>query len=206
VRLVLVRHGESRAQTDKIVSGHDTCKGLSDRGFAQAAALRDRLLRTGELADATAVYTSLMQRAIDTAATIAPALGNLGAVQHCDWCEQHPGEGEGLGWEEFDSRYGVFDEGRDRARVRAPGSESVDMFVRRVERAVVRTVDAHPGETVVVVCHGGVVGCALEVLTGVPFGSVVRYVDNTSITEFVRDEDDRWWLARLNDHAHLRLA
>jgi len=205
MRVVLVRHGESKAVVDRIVSGHDTCEGLTDLGHDQAAMLCDRLLRTGELRDTAAVYTSILPRAIETAATIAPALGidGLDALEHCDWCEQHPGEGEGLPFDEYDTRYGVFNEGDDRERVRAPGSESVGMFVRRVEKAMVRLVDEHDGQTVVVVCHGGVVSCAMEVLGGVPFGSLVRYVENTSITELVRDEDDHWWLVRFNDAAHL---
>jgi len=202
---VLIRHGESMAMVDRIVSGHDTCSGLSPLGHEQAAMLRDRLDRTGELRAATAVYTSILPRAIETAATIAPAIagGDIEASQHCDWCEQHPGDGEGLDFEEYDARYGVFNEGDDRERVRAPGSESVAMFVQRIERALLELVDEHPGETVVIVCHGGVINCALEVLTGVPFGSLVRYVENTSITELLRDEDDHWWLVRLNDAAHL---
>lgn len=203
-RVVLIRHGESRAQAERFVSGHDTCTGLSERGHAQAAALRDRLMKTGELRDVSAVYTSVLPRAIETAATIAPALGGgLDAAQHCDWCEQHPGEGEGLTWDDYDVKFGVFDEGAHRSRRRAPGSESVADFVRRIEGALTRLVAAHEGERVAIVAHGGVVGCALEVLAGVPFGSLVRYVDNTSITEFVRDEDARWWLTRLNDAAHL---
>jgi probable phosphoglycerate mutase len=202
-RVVLIRHGESQAQVARLVSGHDTCKGLSNIGHEQAAKLRDRLLRTGELRDVDAVYTSILPRAIETATTIAPAVGDgLTAAEHCDWCEQHPGEGEGLAFDEFDTRYGVFNEGDDRARVRAPGSESVAMFVERVEKALVRLLDQHDGESVVIVSHGGVVGCALEVLGGVPFGTLVRYVDNTSITELRRD-GDRWWLVRLNDAAHL---
>jgi 2,3-bisphosphoglycerate-dependent phosphoglycerate mutase len=202
-RVVLIRHGESQAQVDRFVSGHETCTGLSTLGHEQAAKLRDRLLRTGELRDVTAVYTSILPRAIETARTIAPAVGDgLTATEHCDWCEQHAGEGEGLAFEEFDARYGVFDEGDDRARVRAPGSESVAMFVERVEQALLQLVEEHEGESVAIVSHGGVVGCALEVLGGVPFGSLVRYVDNTSITE-LRRADDRWWLVRLNDAAHL---
>jgi probable phosphoglycerate mutase len=205
MRVVLIRHGESKAMIDRIVSGHDTCEGLSERGHEQAARLRDRLLRTDELRNATAVFTSILPRAIETAATIAPALGSgaLDALEHCDWCEQHPGDGEGLPFDEYDARYGVFHEDDDRERVRAPGSESVAMFVERVEKAILRLVEEHDGETVVIVCHGGVVNCAIEVLGGVPFGKLVRYVDNTSITELVRDEDDHWWLARLNDAAHL---
>jgi len=204
MRVVLIRHGESQAQVDRFVSGHDTCTGLSALGHAQATKLRDRLLRTGELRDVTAVYTSVLPRAIETATTIAPAVGDgLTATQHCDWCEQHPGDGEGLPFDEYDERYGVFNEGGDRERVRAPGSESVAMFVQRVEKALLRLVDEHDGESVAVVCHGGVVGSAIEVLGGIPFGTLVRYVDNTSITELLRDENDRWWLARLNDAAHL---
>src|SRR5690349_20248313 len=112
MRVVLIRHGESKAMIDRIVSGHDTCEGLSELGHEQAARLRDRLLRTGELRDATSVYTSILPRAIETAATIAPAVGggDLDALEHCDWSEQHPGEGEGLPFDEYDSRYGVFNE------------------------------------------------------------------------------------------------
>ena len=67
--------------------------------------------------------------------------------------------------------------------MRAPGSESVDMFVERIEAALVRVIEKHVGESIAIVCHGGVIGCALEVLGGIPFGTLVRYVDNTSITE-----------------------
>jgi broad specificity phosphatase PhoE len=203
-RIVLIRHGESQAQVDRFVSGHDTCTGLSMLGHDQATKLRDRLLRTGELRDVTAAYTSVLPRAIETAATLAPAIGDgLTAIEHCDWCEQHPGEGEGLAFEEFDERYGVFNEGEDRTRVRAPGSESVAMFVERVEKALLGLVEEHDGESVAIVSHGGVVGCALEVLGGVPYGSFVRYVDNASITELCSSDDGRWWLVRLNDAAHL---
>jgi 2,3-bisphosphoglycerate-dependent phosphoglycerate mutase len=204
-RVVLIRHGESVAMVDRFVSGHDTCRGLSDLGHQQANMLRDRLLRTGELRGASVMYTSILPRAIETAAAIAPAVGDgLAASEHCEWCEQHPGEGEGLDWDEYDSRYGVFNEGDDRERVRAPGSESVAVFVRRVEDALLRVVDDHEGETIVIVCHGGVINCAIEVLAGIPFGSLTRYVDNTSLTELERDSDgDKWWLVRLNDAAHL---
>ena len=59
-RLVLIRHGESDAQVNGYLSGHDACQGLSDLGRTQVAALRDRLASTGELADVDRVYTSLI--------------------------------------------------------------------------------------------------------------------------------------------------
>ncbi len=65
-RLVLIRHGESRSTVDRVVGGHRGCTGLTDRGVRQAKALRDRLARTGELAGAAAVLTSVLPRAIET--------------------------------------------------------------------------------------------------------------------------------------------
>ena len=48
-RLFLIRHGESVAQVEQVVMGHDQCRGLSPLGRRQAEALRDRLSRTGEI-------------------------------------------------------------------------------------------------------------------------------------------------------------
>ena len=201
-RLVVVRHGQSMAQTQRIVSGHDTCTGLSPLGWQQAELLRDRLLRTGELRDASGLYTSILPRAIETAGTISSAVGGHDAQQDCDWCEIHPGEAEGVTWDEFVERYGgesAF--GRDESSV--PGAELVSAFVARVEAAIVRLVDAHDGELIVVVTHGGIVQCALEVLAGIEFGTTIGYAENTSMTELRRSSSGDWRLARLNDHAHL---
>ena len=80
-RLVLIRHGESRSTIDRVVGGHEGCGGLTDRGVLQAKALYERLDRTGELAGATTLLTSVLPRAIQTAEIIAPALGDLTPLQ-----------------------------------------------------------------------------------------------------------------------------
>ena len=87
------------------MGGHEGCSGLTDRGVLQAKALYERLARTGEVAGATALLTSVLPRAIQTAEIIAPALGGLTAEQQCELCEIHPGEADGLPWEEFSARY-----------------------------------------------------------------------------------------------------
>jgi probable phosphoglycerate mutase len=197
-----MRHGESQAQIDRIVSGHDTCTGLSERGWRQAELLGERLSRSGELRAASGLYSSILPRAIETASVISAAVGGHDVRSDCSWCEIHPGEAEGIAWEEFSQRYG--NEGAfGRAESRVPGSESTNAFVARVEAAIVGLVDAHEGETVVVVAHGGVVQCALEALVGIEFGTMIGYVENTSITEFRQSSGGEWRLSRLNDHAHL---
>lgn len=204
-RIVLIRHGQALAYTEQIVAGH-LCKGLSDHGRAQAERLRERLQRSGELRDATAFYASLMRRAHETAEIIAPGVGDgsLEIRQDCGLCEQHPGEADGILWSEYEERFGGLDSiySDDRTRAGAPGSESIDMMVERVSGALERLARAHPSETIVVACHGGVIGCSFEALAGVPLNSLVHYTENTAITEW-RHEDRGWTLVRYNDHAHL---
>jgi len=146
-----------------------------------------------------------MQRAIETAEIIAPAVGQggLALTTDCGFCEQHQGDGDGLSWEDFEARYGRFDRYAERGRAAAPGGESVEDLVARAGSALRELAQRHTGVTTVVVCHGGVVGAALEEFVGVRFGDVTRYVENTSLTELVEADDGRWWLVRLNDAAHL---
>ena len=204
-RIVLIRHGQALAFTEPIVAGHG-CKGLSDHGRTQAERLRDRLVRSGELQDASYFYASLMRRAHETAEIIAPGVahGALEIRQDCGLCEQHPGEADGILWSEYDARYGGLDTmlSPDRARIGAPGSESVEMMVERVRDALERLAKEHEGETIVIACHGGVIGCSFEALAGIQLGSLVRYTENTAITEW-RHSDIGWELVRYNDHAHL---
>jgi probable phosphoglycerate mutase len=204
-RIVLIRHGQALAYTEQIVAGH-ACKGLSDHGRSQAALLRERLLRTGELRAASVFYASLMRRAHETAEIIAPGVGDgsLEIRQDCGLCEQHPGDADGILWSEYDERFGSIDTlgVRDRSQVSAPGSESVDMMVSRVGTSLDRLADEHAGETIVVACHGGVVGCSFEALAGIRLNSLVRYTENTAITEWLYDEHG-WSLVRFNDAAHL---
>ena len=204
-RIVLIRHGQALAYTEQIVAGH-LCKGLSDHGRVQAELLRERLERTGELRDATAFYASLMRRAHETAEIIASGVGDgsLEIRQDCGLCEQHPGEADGILWSEYEEQFGGLDSiySDDRTRAGAPGAESIDMMVERVADALERLAREHPSETIVVACHGGVIGCSFEALAGVQLNSLVRYTENTAITEWQHTERG-WTLVRYNDCAHL---
>jgi probable phosphoglycerate mutase len=210
-RLVLVRHGESQATVDEVVGGHEGCQGLSDRGRRQVRALRDRLAATGEV-QADAVLASVLPRAVQTAEILAPALGDLRVEQDCDLCEQHPGEADGLTWQEFEARYRPGGWRFDPYAPFAPGAESVAEFQARVARALTRLVEEHEGRTVVVACHGGVVDASMVAFLGLAHhgGTVQFRTENTSLTEWllhageqVPDRPTRWRLVRYNDAAHL---
>jgi broad specificity phosphatase PhoE len=204
-RLVLIRHGESDAQVRGYLSGHDVCGGLSDGGREQAHALRDRLTATGELDQVDAVYTSILSRAIETAEIIGPGLGDTVPRQECDWCEIHPGEAEGLTWDEFRARYPVEGDPGDPYRQRAPGAETWAEFYVRAGARLRRIADEHPGERVVVVCHGGIIGASFVALGDLPIRKGIALTHetvNTSMTEW-RFTGSEWRLVRYNDAAHL---
>jgi probable phosphoglycerate mutase len=202
--LVLVRHGESQAMVDQIVGGAKGCRGLSVLGRRQAAALRDRLARTGELRP-DAVYASTLPRAIETAAIVAPALGHPEVVTDADLCELVPGECDGLAWADAAVRYEIGAE-RDPDRALSPGGETPRQFQARVEAVIGRLLDRHAGRTILAVCHGGVIVACSRHLMGVPgVGSeTTLWLDPgvTSMTEW-HLADGRHILRRYNDAAHL---
>lgn len=205
-RLVLIRHGEANVAVEGIVGGHTGCTGLSPLGRHQAQRLRDRLARTKEI-EADVLLTSALPRATETAAIIAPALGVEGEIeQRCDLCEIHPGESDGLTWDEYRERYGSVDMLNDPFAPMAPDGESVADFRARIGRALGGLAKEHEGRTVVVACHGGVVMASMSLFLGVPTDRkplAEVWVDNTGITEWVRRDDGRWRLVRHNDAAHL---
>jgi probable phosphoglycerate mutase len=215
-RLVLIRHGESRSSVDRVVGGHEGCTGLTDRGVRQAKALRDRLAQSQELAGTTTLLTSVLPRAIETAEIIAPALGDVRVEQRCELCEIHPGAGDGLTWEEFTALYRPEGPATGNLyRPVAPQAESWAGFAARVGEALLRVAAEQAGETVVIVCHGGVVEAAFAALGALPLRRPfdVR-IENTSITEWTYEPGEtdlgnaghrlaRWRLDRFNDAAHL---
>ena len=202
-RLVLVRHGESAVTVRRVVGGPRTCSGLSDFGRVQVDALRERLARTGEV-EADVLYASAYPRAIETAEAIAPVFGVDVSVE-AGFGEHDPGpDCDGLGFDEFVERHGMPDWEGDPYGITFPGGESVAEFQHRVGLTLHRVVDRHPGQTVVVVCHGGVVDTILRLaLRAVPTGVFEIYTTNTAITELIRVRPGRWRLVRYNDAAHL---
>ena len=207
-RLVLVRHGEAECNVAKRFGGPLGCTGLSSEGRRQVERLRDRLLRTGELADATALYASTLPRAIETAEILNEALGHDEVPTDERVCELHPGEADNMTFVDYESTYFAEGSGRwrdDPSVPTAPGGESWTGFLDRVEAALVDLTDRHAGGTVVVACHGGVVDASM--LRFLAMGEGYRagrfLTDNASMTEWIR-RGDRWRLVRYNDAAHLQ--
>jgi probable phosphoglycerate mutase len=191
-RVVLIRHGESQCNANGLVGGHDGCTGLTDKGRKQALALRNRLSETGELESADALYSSLLERAAETARIIAPAVGggSLQLVESCSLCELHVGEGDGLEWTKFTELYGEPSWKDDPHSPISPGGESWTEFVKRASGGIAELANKHGGGLVVVACHGGVIEASM--ISFLPLQSHIRPwglpTAYTSLTEWEYEE------------------
>ena len=203
--LYLIRHGEALGAILDIIG--DTA--LSPLGILQAERLRDRLAATGEIA-ADVLISSTFKRARQTAETIAPAL-DLPIVLDDEVQELRDGVAEGLLEEEYRAKYGEVNFRETPFRQVAPAGENWGQFVLRVSTALDRIIRENEGKTIVIVCHGGVIGVSFIYFFGM--GSL-QYpqagfdTDNTSITHWARrsfkGRTARWRLKSYNDDMHLR--
>ena len=205
MRLILVRHGDAHAGFHGVIGGFTGCTGLTPIGRAQAEALRDHLGASGRVR-ADVLLASVLPRAVETAAIIAPGLGIEVHGHDCDLCEVHTGEADGLTWGEYATRYGTFDMEDEPDRVFAPAGESWNGFHERVRRMLERVAAEYAGRTVVAVCHAGVIMASLRVLLGIPHPGTGAHLrpSNTGLTEWEHDPVlDRWTLHSFNETGHL---
>jgi len=205
LRLILIRHGDAYAGFRGIIGGERGCAGLTPLGRRQAEALRDHLSATRRL-EVDALLASTIPRAIETAEIIAPGLGLDSVSRHCDLCEVHTGEADGLDWVEYDERYGGFDMEAEPDRLFAPEGDSWNSFHARVRAMLERVASDHAGQTVAAVCHAGVIQASVRVLFDIPHPGPATRLEptNTGLTEWGYDpERDRWTLRTFNDTVHL---
>jgi broad specificity phosphatase PhoE len=203
-RLVLIRHGESRATVERYLGGHRSCTGLTEFGRLQSLALRERLLRGHDVA-ASALVASNFPRATETAKIIAPALGSLQVDVDAGWGEHDPGpDCDGMKYSDFVEKYGQPRWDGDPHDVVFPGGETIAQFHDRIMETVQRTVRNNIGGTVVIACHGGVIDAVMRnTLHMHQTGKFEMHTVNTSLTELVHVQGSKWRLIRYNDAAHL---
>lgn len=206
--LFLIRHGESVANVEPIVGGMRGDAGLTDRGRQQAELLEARLRDQGLRADR--LYSSTLPRALETAEYVSRALG-LEVHTDDEVQELRPGEADGLSFEEWNRRFPGLENGLAASPFRpfSPGGESWAVFLVRAGAALAGLVEKHPDETIVVVCHGGVLEASFFLALGLgPTSKQTAFAPlNTSITHWrhrpTADGPPEWTLVTFNDAGHL---
>ena len=165
-RILLARHGETEWNRLGRWQGHADPP-LNETGRSQAAALAERLEGDG----IAAVYSSDLRRASETARIVAGRLG-LEVTEDRALREIDVGSWSGLTRDEVRERY---PDGFARWLAGEIGhdGETREQLAARVIPTVERIAHAHPGATVLVVTHGGVIRTLLRHAAGDP-GAVLE--------------------------------
>ncbi|MDQ1513922.1 MAG: putative phosphatase [Microbacteriaceae bacterium] len=141
--LVLVRHGETEwNRTNRV-------QGLTDIPLNETG--RDQARRAGRRLAADrfdAVVSSPLSRAAETARIIGQEIGRPEVELVDALVERNYGEAEGLTGPEIDARFGGVVEAR----------ETREEVLARAKPALLALAERHPGQRVLVVTHGGVIG------------------------------------------------
>jgi probable phosphomutase (TIGR03848 family) len=173
--VVLVRHGRT-ATTGKVLPGRARGLDLSEAGRAQAESAAERLARLGRAP--SAVYASPLERAQQTAAPIARAVGcrvrTAPGLVECDFGDW---TGASLAvlrrkreWRTVQGAPSTF---------RFPRGESFSEMQVRAWGAVLELGARHPGETIVAVSHADPIKAVVAAALGIPLDLFQRTVVST---------------------------
>jgi len=194
--LTLIRHGETSANLDGVWHG-STDTPLTSRGHNQAERVGRYLSRVHR--DATALYTSPLQRAHDTARAIAGHLGLPIRVEP-GLGEFHLGSWEGKTYKELFEVHKLWDHMKRDEHFRPHGGESPREVTDRLATALRRIHTAHPGERVVVVSHGGALSMVVAELIEGDYRNWGRVMANCAVSELVIDPEPELLTFNFTEH------
>jgi probable phosphoglycerate mutase len=165
----LIRHGRT-SWIGHALAGHTPGVGLDETGRLQAQRLATRLAG----APIAAIYSSPLQRTMETAAPIANALSlqvqprpRLIEVDFGDWTGRTMAE---LAADPLWERFNAF-----RSSVRAPSGDLMLDVQSRMVHELEELRGLHPNETVAVVSHQDAIKAAIAHFAGVPLDLFHRF-------------------------------
>ena len=213
--ILLIRHGETAWNAERRLQGHLDIA-LNAEGERQAAALGAALA----VEHIDRVLSSDLARARQTADAIVAARGMSAAEaanNDASAVERDPqlrercyGGFEGLLYSEIAARFPLEFaawQARNIDAVLPPGKnqgETFRAFFMRTTTAILGHAARHPGQTLVLVAHGGVLECAYRAALGLPLETPRDFkVHNASINRFVV-EQGKLQLVSWGEIDHLR--
>jgi broad specificity phosphatase PhoE len=198
-RLLLVRHGQTEMSRADAFCGVTEVP-LTSAGHAQAQRLAERL--RGE--SIAALYSSPQQRALDTAAPIAAALGleiwARTALREIDFGRWENRLRPAIA-QEFPAELAAWERGS--WMVQPPGGETQQAVIARIVPCIIEIVYAHPNQTVLIVAHKSSLRLLIGHLLGMsPPASRHLRLDPASLSE-LRVTGDQVELIVYNDTSHV---
>src|SRR5688572_3969149 len=167
--IFLVRHA-AHELLGRVLTGRVAGVRLGEEGRRQSERLADRLARER----ISAVYTSPLERARETAEPIAARLG-MQAEPSEALTEIDYGEWSGRSFESSDADPRWTEWNRSKATSRPPGGESLLDVQCRAVGSIERLVEKHPGAGAVLVSHSDVIKAVLAYYLGLAVEGILRF-------------------------------
>ena len=203
--IVLIRHGETAWNAERRLQGHLDVP-LNAEGERQAEALAEALAG----ASFDLLVTSDLQRARQTGAPLARAC-SLTPLRDPALRERCFGAFEGLLYAEIAQRFPQQFAAWQARAADAPmpdgvrAAETFRQFQTRAVGAVLAWAQAHPGKSLAIVTHGGVLECVYRFALGMPLETARTFpVLNASINRIVVT-DGALSVRSWGEVAHLRV-
>lgn len=203
-QLLLVRHGQTAYNAERRFMGQLDVP-LDEVGQAQALAVAARLSNEHP----SAIYSSTLRRALDTARAIQAAMPSHPELRtDVRLIEGQFGDWEGKRYEELRAndaeRLARWEDGKiDNT---PPNGESLEDLAERVGAAYRDICAAHPDQTILIVSHGGTLQVMITLALGLPLKDYRKlWLSNASVSELLVDTN-RTVLFRLNDCSHVTSA
>lgn len=206
MKIILIRHGETAWNAERRLQGHLDIP-LNAEGERQARLLAGAL--AAEPIDL--IVSSDLQRARQTAQAVATLRGMPLQIEP-GLRERCYGGFEGLLYSEIEQRFPAEFaawQARDVDAILPTGKncgESFRQFYARATTAILGLAQAHAGQTIAMVAHGGVLECAYRMALDLPLETPRDFkVFNASINRF-HLEEGRLVLDSWGEVAHLQPA
>ena len=199
-RIILVRHGRTPWNKDKIFRGSRDIP-LDEVGREEAGLLAEWLK------DETihAAYTSPLSRSRDTAEAVARRHG-VKVVDHPGLSDLVYGDWEGVPLAEVKVKFADLYRQWETAphTVRFPGGETLEELRTRSLAAVDEVVRRHPDQVVLLSAHRAVIKVLIAAFIGLDNSHFWRIAQDTTCVNRFNRIGDTWHIMALNDACHLR--
>jgi probable phosphomutase (TIGR03848 family) len=198
--LALIRHATNDWVNKGLLAGWTPGVHLNDEGRAQAEALGQRLAAS----ELDAVYSSPLERALETAQAVAAPHGievqiceGIGEVQYGEWNGRPLRE---LAKKPLWRSVQIYPSG-----TRFPEGETIGEMQARVVASLDEIRSAHPKGIVAAVAHADVIKAATAFYVGVPLDLFQRLIISPASVTVVRFSPFGPRLLRMNDSSELKL-
>ena len=190
--LLLIRHAQP-VRVENVSGPADP--DLTTLGHRQAAAAAGWLANELRL---DALYTSPLARAVQTALPFQDQFG-LQATVVDDVKEYDADDASYVPMEDIRA-----DRGAWRSFLQRQVERNYDAFTETVTGALDQIIDQHRGQTVAVVCHGGVINVWAATVIGLERPTMFFSPEYTSVNRFKAASTGQRGVVSLNETAHLR--